>query len=330
MKLIPRDAPHIRHSDSNKTMMGDMILTLLPFYLIGVCFYGLRVVLLMLLSAAVCWLADLVCCLVRGRRFNVRDLSSLVTGLLIPLLMPATISYGVVVLACIFAIVVVKHPFGGIGENLFNPAAGGVAFAIACWPEKMFAYPNIFATIPLGGVSGVATVSSTAYTLKMGGVPGADLGDVLLGLTPGPVGAASILVVLACLLYLAYRRTVPLIQPVCFLAAAALMAFLFPRADIGRTYSVAYELMSGSLVFGGVFLLSDPVTSPKRFGARALYGLTAGVLVMVFRRFGGFEQGVTFAVLLMNAVSEEYDRLVQYLAARAERERRAPHETCEE
>ncbi len=127
----------------------------------------------------------------------------------------------------------------------------------------------------------------------------------------GPLGAVSVLVLLACLVYLSLRRTIPLVQPVCFLAAAALMAFLFPRADFSRLSSVAYELMSGSMVFGAVFLLNDPVTSPKRTAARALYGFVAGVVTMLFRYFGGFDQGFVFALLLMNALAEEFDAAVK-------------------
>ncbi len=310
MQLIQRNAPHIRHSDNPKTLMGDMILTLLPLYVIGVCFYGFRVLVTMAVSVLICWLCDMLCGLLRSRFFNFRDLSSIVTGLIIPLMMPATVPYYVVAFAGLFAIVAVKHPFGGTGENLFNPAAGGIAFAAACWPSKVFSYPVTFTTIPLWNVDGVFTVTSTVHTLKMGGLPSADLNDMLLGLIAGPVGTVSILVLLACLIYLSIRRTIPFVQPVCFLAAAALMAFAFPRADISRTLSVAYELMSGSLVFGAVFLLNDPVTSPKRTAARALYGFVAGIVAMLFRYFGGFDHGVVFALLLMNALAEEFDYLM--------------------
>lgn len=308
MQLIQRNAPHIRHSDNPKTLMGDVILALLPLYVIGVCFYGIRVFVTMILSVLSCWLCDMLCSLLRRRFFNFRDFSGIVTGLIIPLMMPASVPYYVVVLSGVFAIAAVKHPFGGTGENLFNPAAGGVAFAAACWPQKFFAYPLPFSTLPLWNTESVITAPSTAYTLKVGGLPSADLGDMLLGLVAGPVGTVSILVLLACLVYLAIRRTIPLVQPVCFLLAVALLAFLFPRADISRTYSVAYEMMSGSLVFGAVFMLTDPVTSPKRPLSRALYGFVTGVVTMLFRHFGAFEHGFAFALLIMNALSEEFER----------------------
>ena len=310
MQLIQRNAPHIRHSDNPKTLMGDMILALLPLYVIGVCFYGIRVLVTMAFSVLGCWLCDMLCSLLRCRFFNFRDLSGIVTGLIIPLMMPASVPFYVVLVSGVFAIAVVKHPFGGTGENLFNPAAAGMAFAAACWPQKVFAYPLPFTTLPLWNTEGVLTAPSTAYILKVGGLPSADLGDMLLGLVAGPVGAASILVLLACLVYLAVRRTIPLVQPVCFLAAVALMAFAFPRADISRVHSVIYEMMSGTLVFGAVFMLGDPVTSPKRPASRALYGFVAGVVTMLFRHFGTYDHGFAFALLIMNALAEEFDRLV--------------------
>ncbi|MBR5559587.1 MAG: RnfABCDGE type electron transport complex subunit D [Oscillospiraceae bacterium] len=315
MQLIQRNAPHIRHSDNPKTLQGDMILALLPLYVLGVCFYGFRVLVTMLVSVFSCWLCDMLCSLLRRRFFNFRDLSSLVTGLIIPLMMPASVPYYVVAFSGAFAIAVIKHPFGGTGENLFNPAAGGIAFAVACWPAQVFSYPVTFTTIPLWNVDSVITVPSTAHTLKMGGLPSADLGDMLLGLVAGPVGTVSILVLLACLIYLSVRRTIPLLQPLCFLIAVALMAYAFPRADISRTYSVLYEMMSGSLVFGAVFMLNDPVTSPKRPASRAMYGFAVGVVTMLFRYFGAFDHGFAFALLLMNALSEEFDYVIVRMAS---------------
>ncbi len=329
MKLIQRDAPHIRHSDSNKTVMGDVIITLLALYIIAVSFYGVRVLMVMVVSVLVCVLSDIVGVLLRRREVNYRDFSPIVTGLIIPLLMPATTDYTTIIAACVFAILIIKHPFGGLGENMFNPAAGGVAFAIVLQPTKMFAYPEPFANIPLFDISGVATVSGDAGALKYGGVPGESIGDMILGLTPGAMGASSILVIIACFVFLAYRRTVPFIQPLAFMAAVALVALIFPRANLPAGESIMRELFSGSLLFGGVFLLSDPVTSPKRFSARLCYGFAAGIVAMVFRHIGAFEQTVTFAVLLMNAVSTEFDRGAVW-AGRYIAQRRMGNETEEE
>lgn len=320
MKLTQRNAPHIRHSDSNKTVMGDVLLTLLPLYVMAFCFYGWRPAMLMAVSVVTCTLADWLCVLIRGKAFNLRDFSPMVTGLIIPLLMPASSAYTMVVVAGLFAIVVVKQTFGGLGCNLFNPAAGGMAFAIACWPDRMFSYPLPFETVAVWGEVTCATANSTAYALKVGGVPTTDLSDMLLGIVQGPMGATNILVILACLLYLSYRKTVRLVQPLCFLGTASVMAVLFPRAAVEPLQSAAFELMSGSLIFGAVFLLCDPVTSPKRLPAKALYGAVAGVTAMLFRRFGGFEQTIVFAILFMNMLAPAFDWLTAWRERRGKLE----------
>lgn len=307
MKLIPRDAPHIRHSDNTKTMMGDVIISLLPLYFMAFSFYRWRVVVLMLVSVAVCVFSEVFCVLIAGRKVNFRDFSAVVTGLIIPLVMPASAGYDMVAAAGVFAIVVAKQPFGGTGENLFNPAAAGLAFAIACWPTRMFTYPLIFEDLPLLGQITAKTANSAAYALKIGGIPTADFKDMFLGIRGGPMGATNILIILACLLYLSYRKTVRFVQPVSFIAAAAVMAYLFPRVDVTRVDSVLFELMSGSLLFGAVFMFSDPVTSPKRPGSQAAYGAIGGVVAMLFRYFGGYEQTVVFAILLMNALVPLFD-----------------------
>ncbi len=307
MKLIPRDAPHIRHSDNTKMVMGDVIISLLPLYFMAFSFYGWRVVTLMLTSAATCVISEIAAVKLAGRHINLRDFSPLVTGLIIPLMMPASASYSMVVAAGLFAIMVAKQPFGGTGENLFNPAAAGLAFATACWPSQMFSYPLIFEELPLLGQITAKTANSAAYALKLGGIPTTDFKDMFLGVRGGPMGATNILIILACLLYLSYRKTVRFVQPASFIASAALMALLFPRVDVAPLDSMLFELMSGSLLFGAVFMFSDPVTSPKRPGSQMAYGAVGGVMAMLFRHFGGFEQTVVFSVLLMNALVPLFD-----------------------
>ena len=126
MKLIPKKAPHIRSDTNNKTVMGDAVVTLAALYFMAACYYGQRAIRLGLLSVVVCWCADAACVWLRGRRVSLRDFSPVVTGMIIPLMMPAGIPYHIVVVADLFAILIVKQPFGGIGNNLFNPAAGGI------------------------------------------------------------------------------------------------------------------------------------------------------------------------------------------------------------
>lgn len=310
MKLETRPAPHIRYHESTRTVMGDVVLVLLILYAMAFFYYGVRAAALGVFSVVVTCGVDIICVLAAGRRPNMRDLSPLVTGLLIPLFMPATIPYSAVAVAAVVAIAVAKHPFGGVGHNVFNPAAAGLAFATICFGEAMFSYPLPMQRLPVFLVDGEAGGGvSAAFTLMLGGVPKYELLDMALGNFAGPMGATNILVVLACLLYLVFRNTVRWEMPVAFFATVSLYAFCFPRAGAGGIRSVALELMSGMLLLGGVMMLGDPVTTPKRDLSKVAYGVVAGVMVMLYRSFGHLEEGFPFAILLMNGAVWGFDML---------------------
>lgn len=312
MKLFPKKAPHIRSDTSNKTVMGDVIVTLAALYFMSACYYGQRAVTLGLLSVAVCWAANTACVLLRGRRVNFRDFSPVVTGMIIPLMMPANIPYYVVVVADLFAILIVKQPFGGLGNNVFNPAAGGIAFAIACWPAMMFSYPLPNATIDIWGEVSANVSSSAAYTLYIGGVPAVDYTSVLLGQQAGPMGTTCALVILACLLYLIFRGTVRYQQVLPLLLTVTVLSFLFPRISADDGFASAfYEVMATPVLFCAAFLFGDPATSPSRSLGKAVYGVLGGIAIVVFAHVGGYEQTVVFAILLMNALAPAVDELAE-------------------
>jgi len=301
--------------------MGDAVLVLLILYAMAFYYYGPRAIALGLWSACISAAADIVCVKVRRRKIHYRDLSPIVTGLLIPLMMPATVPYHVVAAAALVAIVVAKHPFGGVGHNVFNPAAAGFSFAAICFGQALFVYPNPLQKLPvfLNAELEIVTGISTAFTLRLGGTPQYELVDMALGNFPGPMGATNILVILACLLYLVFRGTVRWQMPLSFFATVFLFALLFPRLDASRLMSVGYEMMSGLLLFGGVFLLGDPVTTPKRDLSKVAFGFASGVVVMLYRRFGNMEEGFTFAILLMNASVWTFDMLGERLYCKLRR-----------
>ena len=321
MKLFPKKAPHIRSDTSNKTVMGDAIVTLAALYFMAACYYGRRALLLGLLSVGVCLTANTVCVVLRGRRINFRDFSPIVTGMIIPLMMPANIPYHVVAVAGLFAILIVKQPFGGVGNNIFNPAAGGIAFAIACWPAQIFSYPLPNATIDLWGEVNTSVSSSAAYTLSIGGVPSVDYTTVLLGQQPGPMGTTCVLVILACLLYLIFRGTVRYQQSLLFLLTAGVLSALFPRGSAGGFASAFYEVLATPVLFSAAFLFTDPATSPSRNLGKGIYGVIGGMVVMLFAHFGGYEQTMVFAILLMNALSPAIDELAEQYITKKRRMR---------
>lgn len=307
MKLHQHLAPHIRSGSSNLTVMGDAVITLGAIYIMAYFYYGQRAITLGLTSVAVSVAADVFCCLLRRKKVTVMDLSAVVTGMLIPLLLPATVSYKIVVLTALFAICVVKQPFGGVGSNLFNPAAGGFAFAIVCWSKELFLYPIPFSTLPVYGEITVPLYSSTAYTLYVGGIPQISHTNLMLGMAPGPMGTTNILVLAACVVYLVLRRTVRFQQPLLMLAAVAAVAWLFPRADVAPLTSVFYELTAAPTLFFAAFLFGDPVTTPARGVTKAFYAIVGGIVLMAFRHAGGYEFTEPFALLLMNALTPAFD-----------------------
>ena len=141
MNLIHSRPPHVRSHESNFSVMGDMVISLVPLYLMAYFFYGSRTLVLGAVSVITCTVLDFLCTFLSIRRVGILDLSPVVTGLLIPLMLPASIGFTPVIAADLFAIGVIKQPFGGLGQNIFNPAAGGVAFAVLTWSDSVFRYP---------------------------------------------------------------------------------------------------------------------------------------------------------------------------------------------
>lgn len=320
MKLNRFDSPHIRHANTTRTIMLDVLFCLLALYVMAYFYHGPRALLLGVISTATAYIADIMCSGFRRRPLNVRDLSALVTGMILPLLMPASIPIYVVVTASLFAIFIAKHPFGGAGYNVFNPAAAGFSFVAICFPELMFTYPAPRTPLSIFPVDEIVKSTSPAFTLSVGGVPKLEMVDMLLGNFTGPMGATNILVLVACLLYLLFRGTVRWEIPFVFLLTTAVFSLVSPLEGAGafpefalRVQMMHYELMSGFLLFGCIFLLGDPVTTPKRSWSKIAFAFISGIIVMLFRRHGNLEEGFSYAILLMNATVWGFDMLGEKL-----------------
>ena len=296
MRLEISTAPHIRTGDTSKKMIGDVIIALLPLCFMAFYYYGGRSSLIILQCILASWVTDRLLSLLRPRKFIKADFSSVVTGMIVALMMPASVPYWLPISCCIFAIAVVKHPFGGFGNNPFNPAAAAVALAMVCFPSLMFKFPVPLDRIDFSGEVMVKLVDSSASILKLGGIPALDEVEVLLGKQAGPMGVTNILVITACLIFLLVRKTVSL----CTVAGSGLSSLFF-------------ELTSGSLLFCAVFVASDPVTSPNTRIGRVVFGSLAGGFTMLLRQIGAYEEGALFAILLLNSLSGFFDRAVYSL-----------------
>lgn len=309
-KLMFQNAPHVRQSESVVTMMADVVLALLPIYLMGVFYYGTRAIFLGICGVISCLALSAIGSLLL-REKAVFDLTPIITGLIIPLLLPANIPYYVVFSACAVAILVVKFPFGGTGNNLFNPAAVGFASAAICWPEKVFSYPATMQNLEIFGEVTAKTAQSPAYSLSLGAVPDYNVLDMLLGSAPGPMGATNILVVAACGIFLIVKKAANWITPAFFLAQYSVLCLLFPRIGGSAFDALCYELFSGMIIFGAFFMLTEPVTSPKRDFGKILAGISSAIVVFLFRYFGKFEMGFASALIVMNVFSPIFDSLCE-------------------
>lgn len=320
MKLEQSRTPYISHGISTRNVMLNVVISLVILYGMAFFYYGPRVALLAGVGVVTAIVVDTICILMFGGKPSIYDFSPIITGMIVPLLLPATIPLYVVIVAIIFGILVAKHPFGGLGYNVFNPAAAGYAFVVTCYPAEMLQrYPVPLEWVPVFAPETATVTTSTSFALNMGGVPKESILDLALGNTPGPMGATNLLVLVACLFFLLTRRTIKWQIPISFLATTSIIAFFFPRIPVSNIESVAYEMMSGLVFFGAVFMLTDPVTTPRRTWARVAYGVVCGIIVMLFRQVGKVGQPFVFALLTMNAFVWMFDMIFERIAKQLRR-----------
>jgi electron transport complex protein RnfD len=294
-----------------------------PLLCFSAYLYGARPVLLCGAALLTGNLCDRLVALLRGRRYEARDYSNESFALVLALLMPATVSWYVLIAAVVAGVLVGKEAFGGYGSYPFHPAAVGYAVAAVSWPEQVFRYPQPYTQLPLGDASGVPVSTGISSTLSNGGVPNISTMSLLLGEFAAPMGTGAALILVACGLFLLVHRDIHISAPLSFLLACALIAFFFPRqADLvnvavaesvdARLNVVKYELLSGAAIFNAVFLINEPFTCPRTRMGRVVYGALVGAVTMGVRYYGAYETGgVCFALLLINSVSGWLDRVVR-------------------
>ena len=290
-----------------------------PLLCMSCYLYGLRPLLLCAVAVLTGNLCDRLVALLRRRVYQAQDFSNESFGLVIALLMPATVDWYVLIAAVLAGVLIGKEVFGGYGSYPFNPAAVGYAVAAVSWPEQVFRYPQPYTDIPLWDASGVAVSDTISQTLRSGGMLNISALSLGLGEYAAPMGTGAALVILACGLFLWYQKDTRLSATVSFLVTSALIAFLFPRqVGVGdtaffasllpRLQCVRDELLTGAMLFSAVFLLNEPYTCAHHRIGRILYGVLVGAVTMGFRYFGVYETGVCFALLVVNSISGWLDR----------------------
>jgi len=299
MKLTVASSPHIRGNFSTRRMMLDVVLALLPALIVGIVMLGWRALLVTLISIAAAVAAEWLYGLLTKARNTTIDCSAIVTGLLLAMTLPASVPYWQVALGSVFAIIFVKSLCGGLGQNIFNPALAARAFLMLIYPVGLTRYYAL-------GVDAV-TAATPLHHMVMPALPEESLLDMFLGNCPGSIGEISALALLLGGAYLIWRKVISIRIPAAYLGTVAVLTLIFHKTDAPLQWML-YSLLSGGVMLGAIFMATDYATSPATAWGQIVYGIGCGALTVIFRYFGLFPEGVTYAILLMNALVWVIDR----------------------
>jgi electron transport complex protein RnfD len=322
-QLIVSSSPHSAITEDTRSIMLDVIIALTPALVLAVFFFGFRALTLTLVSVASCIAFEFLYRRFMKKSATVGDLSAVVTGILLAFNVPASAPYWMIVIGAGFAIIIVKQLYGGIGKNFMNPALAARVFLFS-WPAIMTTWPKVFEASPLtGSTADVVTSATPLAALKVGTLPDFTLMELLLGQHGGSLGETSAIVLLLGGLYLVLRRVISPRIPLCFIGTVALLTFVFPRGGIANLDWMLYNVFSGGLILGAVFMATDFATSPVTKRGQIVFGIGCGLITVFIRYFGAYPEGVSFSILVMNACVWVFDKALRPRRYGAERSKKA-------
>lgn len=303
MKLMVNSSPHIRGNNRTSHIMRDVIIALLPAVCLGGIFFGTRALGVILVCILFSLAGEWIWQMMSQKENTLPDGSAAVTGILLALTLPATVPYWVAAVGSLFAVIVVKGLCGGIGENIFNPALAARAFLLLIWPSYLtrFAVAGSKFSFLESGMDAV-TAATPLHEMQMKVLPETSLWNMFVGNIAGTIGEVSALALLAGGIYLAIRKVISPRIPLAYLGSVALLSLLFSKGEDPIGWML-YSLCGGGVMLGAIFMATDYATSPVTSWGQILYGICAGALTVFFRYKGLFPEGVTYAILLMNAVA---------------------------
>ena len=308
-ELTISSSPHVHSKVTTQHIMRDVLIALAPALLGSVYFFGLRALLVTLVSAAACVFFEWACSKLMKFHCKVYDLSAVVTGVLIAFVCPVTIPYWCILIGDFFAIVIVKQLFGGIGRNIVNPALAARAFLFS-WPVIMTNWVQVGFQNAAGilDTTDAVTAATPLAAMHQGALPADSLLDMFLGNVGGCIGETSAALLLIGFGYLLIRKVISPRIPLCFLGTVAVISLLFPMGNDRLTWCAA-QLCSGGVMLGAIFMATDYVTSPVTKLGQVIFGIGCGALTMVIRYFGSYNEGVSYAILVMNCCVVLLDRI---------------------
>ena len=306
-KFIVSSSPHIHAEDSISTIMLDVLIALIPATICGIYFFGYRAALVILTSIAACVLSEYAYQRLMKKPVTVKDCSAIVTGLLLGLNLPPTIPLWMVVIGGFFAIVIVKQLYGGLGKNFMNPALAARCFMLIAWSQAMttFIEPNT-------AIDAVSSATPLAILKGVGEGSMPSLMQTFLGHTSGCIGETSAAMLLIGFAYLLIRRVISVRIPLTYILSFGILMFLFGKNQSGESQLMftLLHITSGGLLIGAVFMATDYVTTPTTALGQIIFAFGCGILTFVIRRFGGYPEGTSFAIILMNLVTPLIDSAV--------------------
>ena len=289
--------------------MGAVLVALLPALFAGVWFFGLRALVLTVVTVLACLLSEWLYRMLTKQSNTLPDLSAAVTGVLLAMTLPASVPYWLGAVGGIFAIVVVKGLIGGLGQNIFNPALAARAFLVLLWPGWMVRFAPAGTDLEALSISvDIVTSATPLHHMVMPALPEESLLDVFLGNMGGCIGEVSALALLLGGGYLLLRKVISWRIPAAYLGCVAVLTLIFSKGQDPLLWML-YSLMSGGVLLGAFFMATDYATSPVTPKGQLIYGVGCGVLTVLLRYYGLFPEGVTYAILLMNACAWSLDRL---------------------
>ena len=305
-KLSLSVSPHVHKKESIAKIMWLVFLSLLPSGIAGIFIFGLRALGIIVACIITAVVTEAIILLLRHKELSITDGSAILTGLLLAYNLPSSLPIWMACVGSFFAIAVVKHAFGGLGRNIFNPALAGRAFLLIAWPKYMvifnkpFAYPDtVTCATPLALLK-----DGKAETIHQMGI---NYLDMFLGNRAGCIGEVCVILLLLGALFLLWRRIISWHIPLSFIFTLGVLTWVWGGPQIGQA-DVLFSLLAGGVVLGAFFMATDYVTSPLTRKGQLIFGFGCGLLTFVIRKWGGYPEGVSFAILMMNAAVPLLDR----------------------
>ncbi len=310
-KLIVSESPHVRQGDTTTSIMLDVVIALIPALLAGIVIFGYRSAVLAAVCIAASVFFEWVWCRLIKKPSTIGDFSAVVTGLLLAMNLPPTMPLWMAVIGSLFAIVIVKQFFGGLGHNFMNPALAARAFLLTSWAQPMTTWVMPFANSGYLSRTDAVTSATPLGIIKEGVGELPTYMDMFLGRVGGCMGEVSALALIIGAVYLLARRVISIRIPASFILTVAVFTFIFGGKDGLFTGDALMHVLSGGLILGAFFMATDYVTTPTTKNGQLIFGIGCGLLTSIIRIWGGYPEGVSYSILLMNVASPLIDKLVQ-------------------